>query len=317
MEGVTIWACPRMSCNISKRGLHYVWWDPHINYRTSWGTVSNVPWQIPDREAYMKVAPFERNCKMLSTSSVWPIDHKVDDMSCVLPTYSLAQPFLKRCTQINKYGPCPIFLLFSKKGNSRYNYLVLGHEGAYFVRNTLIFQKQALWRWHHQDVWRFGRQHFRGLAGKVFQQIVEIKTETNCFPLLADIFLCSNKAEFTQSSLDGKGAISISVQFHVHVDRLWFVRMHPEFGNYLGLVYPIELAIKDTTESNSSLRLFFTSYLDLLQSIECDSQAYTQFLLLLPWQELTRVRVLQTPVARGWTAKNFVERYVQLKLVKV
>ena len=38
-------------------------------------------------------------------------------------------------------------------------------------------------------------------AGKVFQQIIGIPMGTNCAPLLADIFLYSYKAEFTQSSL--------------------------------------------------------------------------------------------------------------------
>ena len=27
--------------------LHNIWWDPHIDHKTSWGTISNVPWHIP------------------------------------------------------------------------------------------------------------------------------------------------------------------------------------------------------------------------------------------------------------------------------
>ena len=40
--------------------------------------------------------------------------------------------------------------------------------------------------------------------------------------------------------------------------------------NYLGQMYPAELEIKDTTESNTS-----ASYLDLLLSIESDGQLRT------------------------------------------
>ena len=45
---------------------------------------------------------------------------------------------------------------------------------------------------------------------------------------------------------------------------------NPDFENYLGQIYPAELEIKDTTESNTS-----ASYLDLLLSIESDGQLRT------------------------------------------
>ena len=45
---------------------------------------------------------------------------------------------------------------------------------------------------------------------------------------------------------------------------------NPDFENYLGQMYPAELEIKDTTESNTS-----ASYLDLLLSIESDGHLRT------------------------------------------
>ena len=45
---------------------------------------------------------------------------------------------------------------------------------------------------------------------------------------------------------------------------------NPEFENYLSQMYPVELEIKDTTESNTS-----ASYLDLLLSIGRDGQLHT------------------------------------------
>ena len=48
---------------------------------------------------------------------------------------------------------------------------------------------------------------------------------------------------------------------------------NPEFENYLGQMYPVELEIKDTTESNTS-----ASYLDLLLSIGRDGQLTLPFM---------------------------------------
>ena len=42
-----------------------------------------------------------------------------------------------------------------------------------------------------------------------------------------------------------------------------------ESENYLGQIYPVELEMKDTGESNT-----FASYVDLLQSIGSDSQCH-------------------------------------------
>ena len=91
---------------------------------------------------------------------------------------------------------------------------------------------------------------------------------TNCAPLLADIFLYSYEAEFIQSLLStGKKKISISVQ--LYIDDVLSIN-NPDFENYLGQMYPAELKIKVTTESNTS-----ASYLDLLLSIESDGQLRT------------------------------------------
>ena len=45
---------------------------------------------------------------------------------------------------------------------------------------------------------------------------------------------------------------------------------NPDFENYLGQMYPSDLEIKDTTESNTS-----ASYLDLLLPIDTDGQLRT------------------------------------------
>ena len=108
-------------------------------------------------------------------------------------------------------------------------------------------------------------------AGKVFQQIVGIPMGTNCAPLLAHIFLYSYEAEFIQSLLSaGKKRLASQFNFtYRYIDDVLSIN-NPDFENYLGQMYPPELEIKDTTESNTS-----ASYLDLLLSIGRDGQLRT------------------------------------------
>ena len=106
-------------------------------------------------------------------------------------------------------------------------------------------------------------------GGKVFQQMVGIPMGTNCAPLLADIFLYSYEAEFIQSLLsNGKKKLASEFNFtYRYIDDVLSI-INPDFG--LGQMYPAELEIKDTTESNTS-----ASNLDLLLSIESDGQLRT------------------------------------------
>ena len=93
---------------------------------------------------------------------------------------------------------------------------------------------------------------------------------TNCYPLLADIFLYSYKVEFIQSLLSTrkKQLASRSNFTYRYIDDVLSIN-NQEFKNYLGQMYPAELGIKDTTESITS------AYLDLLLSIGRDGQLHT------------------------------------------
>ena len=108
-------------------------------------------------------------------------------------------------------------------------------------------------------------------AGKVFQQIIGIPMGTNCAPLLADIFLYSYEAEFIQSLLStGRKRLASHFNFtYRYIDDVLSIN-NPDFENYLGQMYPPELEIKNTTETNTS-----ASYLDLLLSIGRDGQLHT------------------------------------------
>ena len=92
----------------------------------------------------------------------------------------------------------------------------------------------------------------------------------NCAPLLADIFLYSYEAEFIQSLLSNGKKIASQFNFtYRYIDDVLSIN-NLDFENYLGQMYPAELEIKNTTQSNTS-----ASYLDLLLAIESDGQLRT------------------------------------------
>ena len=77
----------------------------------------------------------------------------------------------------------------------------------------------------------------------------------NCAPLLADLFLYSYEADFIQRK-EKKLAQYFSFTFR-YIDDVLSLN-NSKFGDYVDLIYPIELEIKDTTETERS-----ASYLDL------------------------------------------------------
>ena len=108
-------------------------------------------------------------------------------------------------------------------------------------------------------------------VGKVIQQIVGIPMGTNCVPLLADLFFYSYEAEFIQALLSTRRK-QLASRFNFtyrYIDDVLSIN-NPEFENYLGQMYPVELEIKYTAESNTSV-----SYLDLLLSIGRDGLLHT------------------------------------------
>ena len=88
-----------------------------------------------------------------------------------------------------------------KNVNRRYTYLVLGHEETYFVKE----HSDSKNKYSEDDIIKMLEflvdNIFVVFAGKVFQQTVGIPMDTNCAPLLADIFLYSNETDFIQSLL--------------------------------------------------------------------------------------------------------------------
>ena len=100
-------------------------------------------------------------------------------------------------------------------------------------------------------------------GGKVFSTDSRYSNGHQLCSLLADIFLYSYEAEFVQSLLSAvKKHLASQFNFiYRFIDDVLSIN-NPDFENYLGQMYPAELEIKDTTESNT-----YASYLDLLLSI--------------------------------------------------
>ena len=82
-------------------------------------------------------------------------------------------------------------------------------------------------------------------------------------PLLADLFLHSYEAEFIERLLKNhkKLAMSFNLSFR-YIDDVLSLN-NPKFGDYVNVIYPKELEIKDTTDKPT-----YASYLDLHLGID-------------------------------------------------
>jgi hypothetical protein len=90
-------------------------------------------------------------------------------------------------------------------------------------------------------------------ADQVFLQFMGIPIGTICAPLLAD----SYEAEFVQKLLQDKNQKLVETFNHIYryIDDVLLVNNH-NFHNYVHLIYPYELEIKDTTESDICKSMF-------------------------------------------------------------
>jgi hypothetical protein len=148
---------------------------------------------------------------------------------------------------------------------------VIGKEDTYFVR-------------HHSDSpYKYSEADIKSMlvflvdnnyvvfGDQVFQQSVGIPMGTYCAPLLTDLFLYSSEAEFVQKLLRDNNkqlAMSCNHTFR-YIGDVLSINNH-NFLNYIHLIYPDELEINDTTESDKS-----PSYLDILLNIDSNGTLTT------------------------------------------
>ena len=97
------------------------------------------------------------------------------------------------------------------------------------------------------------------VGGCIFQQTFGIPMGTNCAPLLANLFLYSYEADFIYGLLkknEKKLARSFNLTFCYTDDVLSL--NNSRFGDFVDRIYPLELEIKDTTNTDRT-----TSCLDI------------------------------------------------------
>ena len=99
-------------------------------------------------------------------------------------------------------------------------------------------------------------------SGRVFQQSVGIPMGTKCAPLLAHLFFYSYEADFIQRLLK-KNEKKLARSFTFTYDIISL--NNSRFGDFVDRIYPIELEIKDTTDTERS-----ASYPDLHLGIDSE-----------------------------------------------
>ena len=104
---------------------------------------------------------------------------------------------------------------------------------------------------------------FVELGERIFQQTIGIPMGTNCTTLLANLFFYLYEVDFIQGLSKKKDKLAISFNYSFHYINDVLSLNNSRFINYIHLVYPNELEIKDTTDTFMS-----ASYLDLFLYIE-------------------------------------------------
>ena len=128
---------------------------------------------------------------------------------------------------------------------------MLGRDISYFLKHY----SDTIKRFSETDIFNmleiFMDNIFVMFDGCVFQQTVGIPMGTNCAPLLADLFLYSYEADFIQGFLkktEKKLVRSFNFTFR-YIDDVLSLN-NSRIGDFVDRLYPIELEIKDTTDTD-------------------------------------------------------------------
>jgi hypothetical protein len=149
---------------------------------------------------------------------------------------------------------------------------VLGRDRSYFVKHHSDSTK----KFSETDIFNMLEllidNTFVMFGGRGFQQTVDIPMGSNCAPLLADLFLYSYEADFIQGLLKkNKKKLARSFNFTFrYIDDVLSLN-NSRFDDFVDRIYPIELEIKDTTDTDRS-----ASYLDLHLELDSESRLRTK-----------------------------------------
>ena len=138
-------------------------------------------------------------------------------------------------------------------------FVVLGYNSTYFSNKiqkgkTCYSEEQVI-----SMLEFFIDNKFVSFEGTLLQQVFGIPMGTNCAPLLADLFLYSYESEFLQKLVKDKKiheARAFNFTYR-YIDDVLSINNF-RFAEFLPLIYPPELEVKETTDTASS-----ASFLDL------------------------------------------------------
>ena len=156
--------------------------------------------------------------------------------------------------------------------NDGSKFVVLGYNSTYFANKiqkgkTCCSEEQVI------SMLDFLIDNiFVSFGGALFQQVVGIPMGTNCAPPLADLFLYSYESEFLQNLVKDKKiheARAFNFTYR-YIDDVLSIN-NPRFAEFLPLIYPPELEIKETTDTASS-----ASFLDLYLEFDDSGQLSTK-----------------------------------------
>ena len=160
-------------------------------------------------------------------------------------------------------------------GQCRYKYLVLGMDKSNFVkkkrkRKTLILLKSSV-NVISSKCFKIWLTTYLFYLVDMFFKTVSIPMGTNCAPFLADLFHYSYEADFIQGFFKKtEKKASPIFQFHIQLYR-WCILNNSKFDDFVDDIYPIELEIKDTTNTARS-----ASFFDLCIKIDSDVRLRTK-----------------------------------------
>jgi hypothetical protein len=149
---------------------------------------------------------------------------------------------------------------------------VLGRDRFYFVKKTIWFYQIVIWNWYHQHARVFDWQNICYLWWAYFstdrRHTYEYKLCTSSRRLVP-LFVWGRLHTGPSQEKRKKLCRSFNFTFR-YIDDVLSLNNY-RFGDFVDCIYPIDLEIKDTTDTDRS-----ASYLDLHLEIDSENETLRQ-----------------------------------------
>ena len=147
-----------------------------------------------------------------------------------------------------------------KNGATRCTHIKVGRNKSYFTSDPLTCDNKYTANKFCKMIEVSVDNIYVRFGGQLFRQMVGIPMETNCAPLLADLFFYSYENEFLDKLIkEGKRKLARKFNLSYRYIDDFITFNNTRFKEFISDIYPKELTISETTESIS-----IASYLELL-----------------------------------------------------